>query len=359
MHDLSRRTCLVAIGSTFACIGIAQNAAAADSVTLYGIVDTFVTHIHADGPGAANRMDSSGLYASRFGFKGHEDIGGGYGVNFILENGFNANDGTGADANRLFNRQAWVGVDSPYGELRFGRQNTPQWVMNGSFDAFTAATQASGWNNMFSPPPRADNAAMYISPIIGGFKVQAMYARGATGGSAIADQVASNQNIHFGAEYNKGPLYVGVNYEEVRNAAANNKARRTAGAVSYSFTDAFRAYVAVAKQTVSDDSQDNYIYSTSFLYTFTPAASLALGYTFFQDRASGAGHGNASEAGVLYRYSLSKRTILYGAYSYLSQQGNQHSFTLGGAAVVEAGSRIASTPGGNINGVQVGIVHFF
>jgi predicted porin len=231
--------------------------------------------------------------------------------------------------------------------------------MNGNFDAFSAATQASGWNNMFSPPPRADNAVLYISPTLGGFKVQAMYARGATGGSAIADQVASNQNIHFGAEYANGPLYVGLNFEEVRNAAARNKARRTAAAVSYSFTDALKAYLAVAKQTVSDGSQDNYLYSTSFLYAFTPAASLALGYTFFQDRATGAGHGNASEAGVLYRYSLSKRTILYGAYSYLSQQGNQHSFYLGGAAVVEAGSHIVSTPGGNINGAQVGIVHLF
>jgi len=359
MHSTSRRVCRYAIGSAFACIGISQTAVAADSVTLYGIVDTFLTHIHADGTGAANRMDSSGLYASRFGLKGHEDIGGGYGVNFVLENGFNANDGSAADANRSFNRQAWVGVGGPWGELRFGRQNTPQWVMNGNFDAFTSATQASGWNNMFGTPPRADNAATYISPSIGGFKVQAMYARGATGGSAIADQVASNQNIHFGVEYARGPFYAGLNFEEIRNAIARNKARRTAGAISYSFTDALKAYLALAKQTVSDGSQDNYLYSTSLLYTFSPAASLAVGYTFLQDRASGAGHGNASEVGALGRYSISKRTILYGGYSYLSQQGNQRSFFLGGAAVVEPGSHIVSTPGGNINGAQVGIVHLF
>lgn len=359
MYDASRRARQYAIGSAFACIGFTQTVSAADSVTLYGITDTFLTHVHADGTGAANRMDSSGLYASRFGLKGHEDIGSGYGINFVLENGFNANDGSAADSNRLFNRQAWVGVGSPWGELRFGRQNAPEWVMNGNFDAFTSATQASGWNNMFGTPPRADNAATYISPVVRGFKVQAMYARGATGGSAIADQVASNQNVHFGAEYASGPLYVGLNFEEIRNAIARNKARRTAGTISYSFTDALKAYLAVAKQTVSDDSQDNYLYSTSLLYSFSAAASLAVGYTFFQDRASGAGHGNASEAGVLCRYSLSKRTILYGAYSYLSQQGNQRSFVLGGAAVVEPGAHIVSTPGGNINGVQFGIVHMF
>jgi predicted porin len=336
-----------------------MHCAAAENVTVYGVIDTFVTRIHAEGTEQVTRMDASGMNASRIGFKGSEDLGDGNSINFVLENGINSNDGTFADSNRLFNRQAWIGLRNRWGELRLGRQNTPQWAMSGNFDAFSAATQASGWNNMFGAPPRIDNAIGYFSPNVNGFKFQALLARGALAGAATLAETAANQNIHLAAEYEQGPVYFGVNYEEIKNESVQFTTRRTAAGGSYRFNSQWKAFVAADKESKSDGSQDTNLYSISALYNFNPEATLAVGYAATRDRLSGVGHGNASQASVLYRYALSKRTALYGGYAKLQQSDNRNSFALSGAAVVEPGSRVVSIPGGNISGVQLGVVHFF
>lgn len=79
--------------SVFGCMP----AHAQSNVTAYGVIDTLVTRIHADGLPATTRMDTSGLLASRIGFRGREDLGGGASANFALELGLNGDDGTGGD----------------------------------------------------------------------------------------------------------------------------------------------------------------------------------------------------------------------------------------------------------------------
>lgn len=342
-----------------ACIA-PQLASAQSSVTLYGVVDTFLTNIHATGKSSATRMDASGLYASRWGVKGSEDLGGGYKTTFAVESGFNSNDGSQADSNRLFNRQAWVGIaNDTYGELRFGRQNTPQWAMSGHIDAFYAATQASGWNNFFGAAVRADNAVGYISPRIAGFRFQGLYGRGAVSGGAILPQEQGNQNFHMSLEYDKGPLYLGANYEEVRNETVKYTMKRAAGGGSYKIGDHWQFYASADDEKASDDSIHTNILAASFAYSFTVASRLAIGYAYLRDHVSGTGHGNASQVGAMYSYLLSKSTILYAAYSRLSQQGTRSNLVLSGAAVVEPSSHVTSAPGGTLNGVQLGIVHSF
>lgn len=337
-----------------------EMARAQSSVTLYGVVDTFITSIHADGKPSVTQMDSSGLYASRFGIRGNEDLGGGYKTTFALESGLNLNDGSQADPNRFFNRQAWVGLaNAQYGEVRFGRQNTPQYLMNGKIDAFYAAAQASGWNNMFGAPTRVDNAIGYISPVIAGFKFQGLYARGAVAGGAILPQDQGNQNFHVALEYEKGPVYLGTNYEQVKNEILGFTMKRAAGGGSYTLDKHWQFFASADDEKASNDSVHTNLLATSLAYSFTIASRLALGYAYTRDHVSGTGHGNASEVGAMYTYAFSKQTTVYAAYSRLSQQGTRNSFVLGGAAVVEPSAHITSVPGGTINGVQVGIVHFF
>ncbi|TDV16410.1 putative porin [Paraburkholderia caballeronis] len=343
--------------------GVLSGAAAAhaqSSVTLYGVVDTFVTNIHADGKPSVTRMDSSGLYASRWGVRGSEDLGGGNKTNFVLESGINSNDGSQADSNRLFNRQAWVGLsNNRYGEVRLGRQNTPEFLMSGRFDAFFAATQASGWNNMSTATVRIDNAVGYFSPTVAGFKFSGLYARGAVSGGTPLSQDQSNQNFHIALEYEKGPVYFGVNHEEVRNGTLPYIFKRTSGGGTYTLDKHWQFFFAANDDKTTDDSVHTNVLSASLAYSFTVASRLALGYTYMIDHVSGTGHGNASQLGVMYSYALSKRTMLYSTYSRLSQQGSRNNLALNGAAVVEPSAHITSGPGGTINGVQLGIVHFF
>ena len=67
-------------------------AMAQSSVTLYGRVNTTVERQKLGDVSTAGMFN----YASRFGFKGTEDLGGGLKAGFQLESGFNSDTGTGS-----------------------------------------------------------------------------------------------------------------------------------------------------------------------------------------------------------------------------------------------------------------------
>lgn len=338
----------------------ARPALAQSQVQVYGVLDLFLTRIAAQGLPAAVRTDASGLLANRIGLKGGEQLGPGQRVNFLLESGLNSDDGTAADGARFWNRQAWVSIATPAGELRLGRQNTPQFYMTGKYDAYTGATQASGWNNLFGAAPRVDNAVGYFAPALGDWRLQVLAARGAAGGAAPVAQLAASQSLHLAAEYERAPVYLGANYQFVKTAGLTGAARRVSVGASRAVGPAWRVYGAAARETRADGSQDSRLVSISARRELSPAATLSFGWAGLRDRIAGPGHGNAAETSALLRYGLSTRTTLYGAVSRLTQTGRRAGFSLNGAAVVAPGAQIRSpVPGGTINGVQLGVTHLF
>ena len=87
----------------------AASAMAAD-VTLYGVIDTGLhySNKNVESKHDVNSFDmKSGASAgNRWGLKGTEDLGNGYKVGFVLENGFTEDDGKLGNGGRLFGRQA-------------------------------------------------------------------------------------------------------------------------------------------------------------------------------------------------------------------------------------------------------------
>ena len=120
-----------AVSATFACAAHAQS-----SVTLYGIVDAGLTYVSNEvskdstvtsdgrvtGGKAMFGMTGGNIQPSRWGLRGVEDLGGGLKTVFNLESGFNIANGNQAVSNKLFNRQAYVGLSNEYGTVSFGRQ---------------------------------------------------------------------------------------------------------------------------------------------------------------------------------------------------------------------------------------------
>jgi predicted porin len=99
------------------------------SAELYGIADVGLRAV--SGLSASNAPTSQGRTTavssgadntSRWGIKGQESPGQGWKVLFRLEGGINADTGTAAKSDRLFDRQAWAAVESPYGTVALGRQ---------------------------------------------------------------------------------------------------------------------------------------------------------------------------------------------------------------------------------------------
>jgi GBP family porin len=90
----------------------AITAHAQSSVTLYGTLDAGLVFANNEG-GHSNWQQGSGSVSNTyFGLRGSEDLGSGLHAIFTLESGFNLNNGQFSENNTMFNRQAFVGLQS-------------------------------------------------------------------------------------------------------------------------------------------------------------------------------------------------------------------------------------------------------
>mgnify|MGYP006202297857 CR=1 FL=1 len=113
---------------------------AQSSVTLYGIADmNIASRKSADTGERTTQVNSSGIYESRIGFKGSEDLGGGLKANFQLEQGIAMNTG----ATNGFSRQSWVGLSGGFGAVKLGRALTAFQAPVNATDPWGTLQQAS------------------------------------------------------------------------------------------------------------------------------------------------------------------------------------------------------------------------
>lgn len=110
--------------AALAVLGAFAGSAMAADVTLYGAVDTGFEYFHKKDTdnGVSTKSDTFDMQTgwdtpSRWGLKGSEDLGNGYKVSFKLESGFNSDDGTMGQNNRLFGREAGLTLSGPSARL--------------------------------------------------------------------------------------------------------------------------------------------------------------------------------------------------------------------------------------------------
>jgi general bacterial porin, GBP family len=309
-----------------AVLAAAGAASAQSSVTLYGRVDANVTYqdqgSNVGGGDAITKMNdggTNGVGGSRWGLRGTEDLGGGLKAYFVLESGFNVDNGSQADTARLFNRQAYVALGSSLGDIRLGRQQTLTRELNLQFTDVTgeselsvvetlragagAAPSAILFQNLGT---RVDNAVTYVSPSFGGFQVRALVAAG---------EGAPNQRVQgISATYAGGPLKVGAAFEQFDGY---NDVITVGANYNFGFATLFGAYQQtsdVGTQTVQwiagGQSVDQKAYNIGVLVPFG-AFELRGQYTASTIEAA-TGDADLAKYGVSLRYSLSKRTQLYG-----------------------------------------------
>lgn len=195
---------------------LAGHAEAQSSVTLYGIIDAGVTHLSNSNGKPVYALTSGVMSGSRWGFRGSEDLGGGYKAVFRLENGFNVNNGTFGQGGLEFGRQAYVGLEAPFGTVTLGRQYdsvvdylgplgaAEQWA--GSVSAHPG--DLDNINNTF----RTNNSIKYTSATLSGVTFGGLYGLG-----GVAGDFTRNQVFSLGASYAGGPLALAAAYLNVRN----------------------------------------------------------------------------------------------------------------------------------------------
>jgi predicted porin len=137
---------------------------AQDGVTIYGIVDVGATNVSGYKGGSVTMLNSGIMDGTRLGFRGNEDLGGGYRAIFTLEMRIEADNGTlglpaalqplvdqispflgqslGVNLNNAgWDRQSYAGLVTPFGGFLAGRMYTPAYEMVAAFD--TLQTQSA------------------------------------------------------------------------------------------------------------------------------------------------------------------------------------------------------------------------
>lgn len=211
-----------------AVLGAFAGSTMAANVTMYGVIDTGLQfqdtsydfgkydHLFGDVDESSFKMSSGVNSGSRFGLKGTEDLGNGLTVGFVLENGFDSDDGELGQSGRLFGREAQVNLSGSFGTIAMGRMGNLV-SGNGTFGlAGNLSPFGTSWgdysasaNNVMTTFDRYDNTITYKTPTFAGFNAYAQYSFGTdskndfggTEGKSSVDRYAA-----LGVTYANGPL---------------------------------------------------------------------------------------------------------------------------------------------------------
>lgn len=355
----------------------ATAAQAQTSVTLYGSLDQYLNYMRSSSGARLKTLNDGAYLRSRWGVRGSEDLGGGLVAKFQLEAGLGADTGTMADTSRSFDRQSWVGIGSPYGEIRFGRQNTAIFY-RGDYIDYSSRTLGSMVNN-FGVPSRFDNDISYISPRMGGLLLEAHVA---IGESALG--VRSQAIYQASADYLAGPFRVGyaglrarppagaainrsVNYDNVYAnydygagkvyavfVRSNNSA---SSAVSNNANTVLGNVGVLVAGNVADVNRFYNIWQLSADYNVSPQLRIGALWGRIDDTSST--NRDASGGSIGAYYALSKRTTLLALVDTLRNSRNGGFRPAGSAGLSPNFATPNDVNGRTINGAQLGIVHRF
>ncbi|MEA3122233.1 MAG: ral bacterial porin, family [Paraburkholderia sp.] len=376
----------------------AATAHAQSSVTLYGSLDAGLIYSNnqmnptTKKAGSDWQESSNGISHTYFGLAGNEDLGSGLHAIFKLESGFGLNNGQQMQTGTIFNRQAYVGLESDrYGAVTLGRQ------YDSMVDYLSplSMTGTGNGNNLAAHPFDNDNldetfsvsnAIKYTSVDYNGFKFGGLY-----GFSNGAGEFSNNRAWSVGTSYSNGPINVAAAYMQLNNAGSTNingavqsgtsgnanfaaQMERTFG-VGANYTYGPATVGLVWTQTQINGMQSWSTYGNTFLagvsgmnlhldnfevngkYALTPALTLSASYTYTEGHVSGTtGNGSPDWQTVALEsdYALSKRTDVYleGVYQHASG-------SLGNVANVADINTLSPSSTANQTAVTVGIQHRF
>ena len=215
-------------------------ALAQSSVTLYGRVNTTVEQ-QKFGNDKVTGMENN---ASRFGFKGVEDLGGGLKAGFVLESGFGSDDGS-SDARGFFARQSEVNLSGNFGMLRLGRFFAESYFATADYVSMHNHDTGSSADMLYAYVMRDTNKIAYRTPNIGGFTLEAAvspheqtsggkhafdlaanYNMGALGLGAGYSQLDDAKQLALRANYTTGPFVIGGYYQRDENGVIANAGKR-------------------------------------------------------------------------------------------------------------------------------------
>lgn len=393
------------------------------TVTVYGIIDAGITHT----TGLAsekNQVVSGIMEGSRFGLRGNEDIGGGFRALFTVEHRMEINTGSGTNrppsgsqtpdrlnqaallglpaslqpavsgvaANlgqtlgvnlpgRFWDRQAYVGLVTPFGAILLGRQYTPAYEINAVFD--TLATQSSLAVGQVASVPasvdiRVSNAIQYRI-VLGGLTAGVMYSFGDP--STVTGNTKANRFGGAMVMYKAGPYAAGIGYNQRNNDIGQKSLESTlvgasaqvgpgtvsalfgqikdnnpsgVSTIATSLTPLTGATGAALVQAAFTEAlkQDGRLMHIGYKWPMGNN-TLYIAYSSFNDKR--APNADVASYGVAYSYALSKRTDINAVLAHFDNK-NLAQAAPGQAGFLGGFTKSAAT---DANNVALGIRHRF
>jgi predicted porin len=394
------------------------------TVQLYGIVDAGVTRVSGLTGGTVTQVASGIMEGSRWGLRGNEDLGGGYRAIFTLENRFEVDTGSlssrpisgsqlpdrlssaaalglpgalngavqtlnsqianeslgvnvGSSGNRLFDRQAFLGLVTPVGAFIAGRQYTPVFEIVANFDSMkTQSALAAGQLVTFPSGAidiRLSNTLQYRIQQ-GGVTANLMYGMGE---ADTATNSGVNRFYGFMAMYKGDGFSVGAGYNTRNNDVGQKSLTNTAvggsldvgpGTLGVLYVtnkdrnpsvNAIRTSAAlgpfantVANAYATALQQDGQLFHVGYQVTFG-ANTVTFSVNSFNDGT--AANADSRSFGVAHTYALSKRTDLNFVLARVNNNANSQ-VALGGNGYLGGFTRAA---GVDSTSISFGVRHRF
>jgi predicted porin len=322
------------IASMLLSAGASAQQTSSSGVTIYGGIDAGLAYINNVGGASAVRLDTGTMSPNRLGFRGVEDLGGGFKAIFQLEHGFVTDTGAMANGSALFNRYTTVGLTGGFGSVQAGHMPDLMFeyvgkVSNGwrltNFYLFHHGNLDNLANTF-----QFNNAVRYTTPDYNGFQMSAMYGAGEVTGDS-----SKGRNVSTGINYVKGPLRVAAAYTKsndrlagyagtfltsvgLGNAGTTFDSLTTLGAgVGYSLgrVNVNALYTQTEIQLPQrKPTQKNVDLGLSWNYA--PTSTFNVGYT--HNRLAAA---RWNQASLMHVFALSKRSQLYAQAAYQRAAG--------------------------------------
>ena len=313
---------------------LASGAAYAQSnVTLYGRVNTTVER-QKTGDATVTGVFNN---ASRFGFVGTEDLGGGLKAGFQLESGFNSD--TGAAATTFFGRRSEVNLSGGFGTVRLGRFFAESYFATADYVSMHNHDTGSSSDALYAYVMRDSNKVAYRTPSIANLTVEAAL--------GMHEQIKNT------------PAAAGANGKYAKDLAANYKLGALELGAGYTHLDvarqaAFRALYTVGPFIVGGYYQRDknaYVVNGGERNNLRLAGAYLFGASELHlnvgraDSYKNLSDSGATQATIAYNYKLSKRTKVYAYYTRVNNERN--------------GLYNVGTAGQNFSSVAAGIRHNF
>jgi predicted porin len=285
---------------------------------------------------------------------------------------------------RFFDRQAYLGLVTPFGAVLMGRQYTPAYEINATFDVMGTQSSLSAGQVAAIPASvdiRVSNAVQYRI-VLGGLTAAAMYSFGDP--ATLANNSKANRFGGAMVMYKTGPFAAGVGYNQRNNdigqksltsavvgasmmigpgtlsglygtveddnpsgvsqiglllaSPPNNAPALVAGAVQAGFTEALKQDGVLLHLGYKLPMGDNTFY---------------VAYSAYNDKR--AANADVASYGVAYTYALSKRTDLNAVLTHFDNKN------LAQAAPGQAGflGGVTRSAGTDSNSLALGIRHRF